>query len=42
MCICICVYMYMCVYIYTTLGDSKNYVRGYCLDLPRFEEWLSD
>ena len=22
------------------LGDSKNTVRGYCLDIPRFEESL--
>ena len=24
------------------LGDSKNTVRGYCLDIPRFEESLSN
>ena len=24
------------------LGDSKNDVRGYCLDIPRFEESLND
>ena len=23
------------------LGDSKNTVRGYCLDIPRFEESLN-
>ena len=24
------------------LGDSKNTVRGYCLDIPRSEESLND
>ena len=26
----------------TTLGDSKNTVRGDCLDIPRFEESLNN
>ena len=25
-----------------SLGDSKNTVRGYCLDVPRFEESLNN
>ena len=24
------------------IGDPKNTVRGYCLDIPRFEESLND
>ena len=41
------IYMHMYIYIYIymrmagRLGDSKNTVRGYCLDIPRFEESLN-
>ena len=26
----------------TDIGDSRNTVRGYCLDIPRFEESLNN
>ena len=35
------VYVYIHIYIYIyiiSLGDSRNTVREYCLDIPRFEE----
>ena len=42
-----CVYVYIYIYIYTRtgrtdLGDSKSAARGYCLDIPRFEEPLNN
>ena len=34
--------MYTYIYIYIYIGDSKNTVRGCCLDIPRFEESLGN